>query len=108
MTTCVTRGEMARYRIEFTNEWLRGRWGFIDRTFYQLGGKVTDLSKTENAWLVSFRGTPGTLGKYLTEMLQITPEHFDQFGTIFEILELPSSRNSHGSSRADNRKSPRA
>ena len=96
---------MARYRIEFTNEWLRGRWGFIDRTFYQLGGIVTDPSRTENAWLVNFRGNPTALGKYLTEMLQITPRHFQQFGTIFEIMELPSSQKPRASSHVETRKS---
>ncbi len=83
---------MARYHIRFSNEWVRGRWGFIDRTIYLLGGKVNEPTGTDNAWLVEFRGKPQALGNTLTELLNIRSEHFHQFGTIFEITEVRSSK----------------
>ncbi len=83
---------MARYRIEFSNEWVRGRWGFIDRAIFHLGGKEKNPSALENTWMVEFRGRPRALGDYMIELLKIKPEHFDQFGTIFEITEVASPR----------------
>ena len=79
---------MARYRIEFSRDWIRGRWGFIDRMFYKLGGKETEPSRLENAWLVEFNGNPRALGTYLAERLEIQEKDFAQFGTIFEISEV--------------------
>jgi hypothetical protein len=81
---------MARYRIEFSRDWIRGRWGYIDRIFSRLGGKETEPSRTENAWFVEFKGKPRELGKYLSERLNLKHRDFHQFGTIFEITEVSS------------------
>ena len=62
---------MARYRIEFSRDWLRGRWGYIDRIFFKLGGKETEPSRTEDAWLVEYKGKPRALGAYLTDVLEL-------------------------------------
>ncbi len=82
---------MARYRIEFSRDWIRGRWGFIDRIFHQLGGRETEPSRTENAWLVEFRGNARALGNYITDVLELQPKDFRQFGTIFEITTVAAS-----------------
>lgn len=79
---------MARYRIEFSRDWIRGRWGFIDRMFNKLGGKETEPSRIENAWLVEFKGRPSELGKYLTETLELKARDLKQFGAIFEITRV--------------------
>ncbi len=79
---------MARYRIEFSRDWIRGRWGYIDRIFYKLGGKETEPSRTENAWFVEFKGRPNELGNFLAELLNIKASDFRQFGTIFEITQV--------------------
>jgi len=81
---------MARYRVEFSRDWIRGRWGFIDRFFYKLGGKETEPSRTENAWFLEFKGRPGQLGAFISERLNIKARDFQQFGTIFEISEVAS------------------
>ncbi len=83
---------MARYRIEFSRDWLRGRWGYIDRIFCQLGGKETEPSRTEDAWLVEYKGKPRELGNYLTGRLELKQKDFRQFGAIFEISEVPSPK----------------
>ncbi len=80
---------MARYRVEFCRDWILGRWGFTDRLFFELGGKVTEPSRLENAWLVDYRGNAQALGRYLSEALNIQEADFERFGTIFEIQELP-------------------
>ena len=76
---------MARYRVSFSREWIRGRWGFIDRFFHDLGGRVTEPSRTENAWFVEFKGNPRSLGRYLSDKLELRQEDLHQFGAIFEI-----------------------
>ena len=81
---------MARYRIEFSREWLRGRWGYIDRIFHKLGGKESEPSRTDDSWLVEFKGKPRELGAYLSERLELKDKDFRQFGSIFEITEVPS------------------
>jgi hypothetical protein len=81
---------MARYRVEFCREWILGRWGFTDRLFHDLGGKVTEPSRLENAWLVDYRGNARNLGKLLSEALNIQEKDYEQFGAIFEIQELSS------------------
>jgi hypothetical protein len=81
---------MARYRVEFSRDWILGRWGFTDRLFHDLGGKVTEPSRLENAWVVDFRGNAGNLGKYLMTALNIQERDYERFGAIFEIQELSS------------------
>jgi hypothetical protein len=79
---------MTRYRVEFCRDWLLGRWGFTDRLFNKLGGKETEPSRLENAWLLNFKGNPRALGRFLSHELNIQKADFDRFGTIFEIQEL--------------------
>ncbi len=79
---------MALYRVEFAREWITGRWGFTDRVFHDLKGRVTEPSRLENAWLVNFRGPASALGNLLTGMLNIQRADFRRFGTIFEITIL--------------------
>ena len=103
---------MARYRIEFSRDWIRGRWGYIDRIFYKLGGRETEPSRTENAWLVEFGGTAKALGAYLTERLELKREDLSLFGAIFEISEVsspnnPSSKRSSSSPRRKRLTAPR-
>ena len=81
---------MARYRIEFSRDWIRGRWGYIDRIFDGLGGRVTEPSRTENAWLVEYKGDSRALGNFLSKRLEITHDHFREFGSIFEIQMVSS------------------
>jgi len=83
---------MARYRIEFSREWIRGRWGFIDNIFNELGGRVSEPSRTENAWIVNFKGDARTLGRYMSDRLELTQEHFRQFGSIFEITQVGAAQ----------------
>lgn len=80
---------MARYRVEFCRDWILGRWGFTDRLFFELGGKVTEPSRLENAWLVEYRGDARALGRYLSEALNIQEADYERFGAIFEIQEVP-------------------
>ena len=79
---------MARYRIQFSREWIRGRWGFINRMFEQLGGRVTEPSRTENAWFLEFRGDAEKLGQFVSDKLEIKGDDFRQFGSIFEIEQV--------------------
>jgi len=83
---------MARYRIEFSRDWIRGRWGYIDRIFDGLGGQVTEPSRTENAWLVDYKGDSRSLGIFLSKRLELTQEHFREFGSIFEIQMVSNPR----------------
>ena len=87
---------MARYRIEFSRDWIRGRWGFIDRMFHKLGGKETEPSRLENAWLVEYKGIPHDLGNYISDLLEINPSDLQQFGTIFEITVISESKKPRG------------
>lgn len=80
---------MPRYRIEFRREWITGRWGFTDRVFTELGGRVADPVRLENAWVVEYKGRPFPLGRLLTQLLNIQREDFERFGTIFDITEVP-------------------
>lgn len=83
---------MARYRVEFCRDWILGRWGFTDRLFHELGGKVTEPSRLENAWLVEYRGNARALGQFLSEALNIQAADFQRYGIIFEIQEVPGGR----------------
>ena len=77
---------MAHYRVEFSSEWIMGRWGFIDRMFHDMGGRPSDAARLENAWLVDFKLGPGALGKLLSERLHLKQADFFKFGVIFDIL----------------------
>lgn len=79
---------MARYRVEFSRDWILGRWGFTDRLFHDLGGKVTEPSRLENAWLVDYRGNASALGKLLSKELNIQERDYERYGAIFEIQQL--------------------
>jgi len=80
---------MPRYRIEFSREWITGRWGFTDRVFNDLGGRLADPKRLENAWVVEYKGRPFPLGRLLTQLLNIQRADFERFGTIFDITEIP-------------------
>ncbi len=80
--------EMVRYRVSFDREWVMGRWGFIDRMFFTLGGREAEPKGTSNAWLVSFNGKPRDLGRILQDRLNLETTDQSQFGTIFEITEM--------------------
>jgi hypothetical protein len=80
---------MARYRIAFAREWVLGRWGYLDRFFHELGGRQTDPSGLQNAWVVEYRGNPRRLGRELAMALNIQTADYRQFGPIFEIEEIP-------------------
>lgn len=79
---------MARYRVEFSRDWIMGRWGFIDHMFYKMGGKPADRARMENAWLVDCKKGPGALGRMLADRLELKPADYSQFGVIFDIREL--------------------
>ena len=79
---------MAQYRVEFCKDWLQGRWGFTDRVFNLMGGRETEPTRLENAWLVNFKGSPAALGALLTRELNIQKVDFTRFGAIFEIQPL--------------------
>lgn len=79
---------MTLYRVEFAREWITGRWGFTDRAFDEMKGRVTEPSRLENAWLVNFNGTASELGDHLSERLNIQRADFRRFGTIFDITIL--------------------
>lgn len=87
---------MAIYRVEFSNDWITGRWGFTDRVFSELRGKETEPSRLENAWLVEYKGNANTLGELLSEMLNIRAADFRRFGTIFEITILSQPQQPAG------------
>lgn len=85
---------MALYRVEFSNDWIKGRWGFTDRVFSDLKGRVTEPSRLENAWVVNYPGHPADLGDLLSEMLNIQKNDFHRFGNIFEITLLSREADS--------------
>jgi len=91
---------MTRYRVEFSDDWIKGRWGYTDRVFHTLKGRVTEPSRLENAWVVDYHGHPGTLGDAISEMLNIQKADYQKFGTIFEIIQLgerePASARGRG------------
>ena len=80
---------MTLYRVEFSRDWITGRWGFTDKVFHDLKGRETDPSRLENAWLVNFTGPAQNLGQVLSERLNIQVEDFQRLGAIFEITPLP-------------------
>lgn len=80
---------MPRYRIEFSREWITGRWGFTDRVITDLGGRVADPQRLENAWVVDYKGRPVPLGRLLMRLLNIQRADFERFGPIFDITEIP-------------------
>ena len=41
---------MTVYRVEFSKDWITGRWGFTDRVMTGLNGRVTEPSRLENAF----------------------------------------------------------
>jgi hypothetical protein len=79
---------MTLYRVEFSRDWLTGRWGYTDRVFTHLKGRETEPSRLENAWLVNFQGTARDLGDLLSEQLNIQRNDYRRFGSIFEITIL--------------------
>ena len=79
---------MARYKVVFSRRWITGRWGFTDRVLDRLGAKPWEPSRTQNAWLVPFKGSPLALGEYLTEALRIPESRDATPGSVFEIEEL--------------------
>ena len=79
---------MTVYQVEFSDDWIRGRWGFTDRVFNDLKGREADAILGRNTWVVNFQGTPSDLGGLLTEMLNIQTNDFQRFGTIFQITPL--------------------
>ena len=83
---------MTFYRVDFSNDWIMGRWGFTDRLFHQLKGRGVDSIGLENAWLLNFNGGPAELGDLLTDRLTIQPRDFHRFGTIFEIAVMEADR----------------
>ena len=84
---------MAFYRVEFSEDWIKGRWGFTDRVFTQLKGRETEPSRLENAWLVNFNGSPAALGVLLSDQLNIQAKDFRRFGNIFQIMVLEADRD---------------
>ncbi len=81
---------MPKYRVAFSKDWIKGRWGFIDRLFTRLKG-TRYPSEVVTAWVVNYRGSPGPLGRVLMEELKINPQDLKNFGTIFEIRLLEDS-----------------
>jgi hypothetical protein len=79
---------MPRYKVVFSKRWLTGRWGFTDRVLDQMGGKPSEPSRTENAWLVPFEGTPFELGRLLTEALHISRSRDARGGAVFHVESL--------------------
>ena len=75
---------MPEYRVTFSPDWIKGRWGFTDRLFTQLKGKRYP-SEVVSAWVVRYRGNPANLGRLLMSELNIQPTDFENFGAIFEI-----------------------
>lgn len=102
---------MTLYRVEFSEDWIKGRWGYTDRVFHTLKGRVTEPSRLENAWLVDYTGHPAALGDVLSEMLNIKNKDYQKFGTIFEIIQLsdsetPTHRGGKGGRQARRPTSP--
>ena len=76
-----------------------GHWGFIDRMFYDMGGKPADRGRLENAWLVDYPDGADHLGKMLSKRLDLKDKDLSQFGTIFDIRELGAAPNSSSGHR---------
>jgi len=79
---------MARYKVIFSRRWITGRWGFTDRVLDGLGAKPWEPSRTQNAWLVPFKGSALALGEYLTEALKVPLSRDARPGGVFEIEEI--------------------
>ena len=62
---------MTIYHVEFSKDWITGRWGFTDRVLTELNARVTEPSRLENAWVLNFAGTASDLGDLLSERLNI-------------------------------------
>lgn len=83
------RGKAARrYQVRFDRHWLTGRWGFTDRVFYDLGGRELEPKRISNTWVVQYKGTPGDLGRLLSQLLNIQAADHQRFGAIFEVSEI--------------------
>ena len=75
------------YRVDFSKDWIKGRWGFTDRLFTQLKGRRYP-SEVAIAWVVTYHGTPAALGQVLMRELNIQPKDFQHYGPIFEMRQL--------------------
>ncbi len=95
---------MYLYRVEFSRDWITGRWGYVDRIFFELKGRETEPSRLENAWLVGYPGAADRLGRRLSNLLNIQARDFARFGTIFEITRLSKEE----AEQLTQRKNPRA
>ena len=84
---------MTYYRVDFSDDWIKGRWGFTDRVFDRLNGREVDSAGMINAWLLNFKGGPAELGDLLTDLLTIQPRDFHRFGAIFEIAVMEADRD---------------
>ena len=82
---------MPHYRVKFSPEWLKGRWGFTDRVLTLMGGRSTDDSHLEATWVVNFRGSPMALGKRLSNELDLDPIGRRSL-TVFDIKQIPSPK----------------
>lgn len=98
---------MARFRVEFSRDWIMGRWGFIDHMFHVMGGVPTDQARLENAWLVDYRQGAGALGKMLAKRLELKQADYSQFGVIFDIQELGQPKSGTPGESRDNGCAPR-
>lgn len=79
---------MPRYKVHFARTWIMGRWGFTDRVLHEIGGRPTDPSLLQPAWVVSFKGSSIDLGRYLTQALKVSLGHNSRDGTVFDIQEI--------------------
>jgi len=79
---------MPQYKVEFSREWLTGRWGFVDRVMTQAGAKATDESRLQHAWLINYKGSPQNLGRFLAQELNIQRKDFLAVGSVFNIVGL--------------------
>ena len=78
---------MPRYKVAFSQHWLTGRWGFTDRLLGEMGGRALEPAGSHNEWHVPFAGNSAELGRYLSEVLNLS-ESRDARGVVFEIEEL--------------------
>ena len=86
---------MPRYKVHFSRMWITGRWGFTDRVLHEIGGRPTDPSLLQPAWVVNFKGSSIDLGRYLTQALKVPLGHNSWDGTVFDIQEIdPGKRPS--------------
>ena len=69
-----------------------GRWGYLDRFFHDLGGRESEPSGLQNAWIVEYRGQPKRLGRELAMALSIQEADYQRFGPIFDIEEIAGER----------------